>query len=261
MPALYIAERVGLSALKKTLHAFKLANTVQEVPSLALGALDSNLLRLTAAYGALANGGIYIQPRMFTSAIDSTGERLASAELVEERVSDEAATYVLTNILQGVLDEGTGKAARSKGFSRPAAGKTGTSDNARDAWFIGYTPTLVAGVWVGFDDNSPLGVTGGAAAAPIWGDFMKCSAPFTPAGEFVPPPGVTSVTIDTNSGQVATSECPQNDLLKEVFVQGTQPTKRCGLHPSDGNDPGTAHSASSERRSRESGFWGSLFGR
>ncbi len=260
MPALYIAERVGLSALKKTLRAFKLANSVQEVPSLALGALDSNLIRLTAAYGALANGGIYIQPRLFTSAIDSTGERLASAELVEERVSDEAATYVLTNILEGVLDEGTGKAARSKGFSRPAAGKTGTSDNARDAWFVGYTPTLVAGVWVGFDDNSPLGVTGGAAAAPIWGEFMKCSAPFTPPGEFVTPPGVTSVTIDAKNGQIATATCPQQDRLSEVFVQGTQPTKRCTLHPSDAEEASTSQRSSSERRSRESGFWGSLFG-
>lgn len=256
MPALYIAERVGLPALKRTLRDFKLATTVQEVPSLALGALDTTLLRLTAAYGALANGGVYIQPRLFTAAIDSVGLRLASSELVEERVSDEGATFILTDILEGVIDRGTGKAVRAKGFTRPAAGKTGTSDNARDAWFVGYTPTLVAGVWVGFDDNSPTGVTGGVAAAPIWGDFMKCSAPFVPAAEFVRPPSVTSAVIDTKSGQLATSECPESERLGEVFLQGTQPTRRCALHPGGGSEPGSGD----REGSRESGFWGSLFG-
>lgn len=259
MPALYIAERVGLSALKKTLSAFKLAQSVQEVPSLALGALDTNLLRLTAAYAALANGGVYLQPRLFTSALDSSGERLATAEIVEERVSDENATYVLTNILEGVLSRGTGKGARSKGFSRAAAGKTGTSDNARDAWFVGYTPTLATGVWVGFDDNSPIGITGGAAAAPIWGEFMKCSSPFVPPGDFLPPPGVAQATIDSKTGQIATTECPPENRVDEVFVKGTQPHATCSLHPGDAAPGGTGDDG--KRGGRESGFWRSIFGR
>ncbi|MEN9847249.1 MAG: hypothetical protein RIS36_2396 [Pseudomonadota bacterium] len=262
MPALYIAERIGLSTLKKTLSAFKIAPTVQEVPSIALGALDSNLLRLTAAYGALANGGVYIQPRLFTAAVDGSGERLANSEIVEERVADEAASFVLTNILRGVLDRGTGAKARSKGFTRPAAGKTGTSDNARDAWFIGYTPTLVAGVWLGYDDNTPISITGGAAAAPIWGDFMKCSSPFLPLGDFSPPPGVSFANVDIRTGQIATPDCPRERVSSEAFVKGTLPTVRCGEHGGGGQEAPTESYASPSRRGdRQSGFWNSIFGR
>lgn len=262
MPALYIAERIGLSTLKKTLSAFKIAPTVQEVPSIALGALDSSLLRLTAAFGALANGGVYIQPRLFTSAIDGAGERLAASELVEERVADESAAFVLTNILRGVLDRGTGKGARSKGFGRAAAGKTGTSDNARDAWFVGYTPTLVAGVWIGFDDNAPLGITGGGAAAPIWGDFMKCSAPFMPVGDFSPPPGVSFVEVDVRTGQIATPDCPRATVVNEAFIKGTEPHKTCAEHGGgeDATSSGEAAAGRPSRGGRQSGFWGSIFG-
>jgi penicillin-binding protein 1B len=263
MPALYIAERIGLATLKKTLSAFKIAPTVQEVPSIALGALDSNLLRLTAAYGALANGGVYIQPRLFTAAIDGSGERLAASEVLEERVADEGASFVLTNILRGVLDRGTGKAARSKGFNRPAAGKTGTSDTARDAWFVGYTPTLVAGIWLGFDDNTPLNITGGGAAAPIWGDFMKCSAPFLPLGDFSPPPGVSFVTVDIKTGQIATPDCPREYVAQEAFLKGTEPSKRCAQH-GGGNDTSSGSEVEQgrpRRGDRQSGFWGSIFGR
>lgn len=262
MPALYIAERIGLSTLKSTLSAFKLAPNVQEVPALALGALDTNLLRLTAAYGALANSGIYVQPRLFMSALDGSNSRIASSEVAEERVADEGASFVLTSILEGVLDRGTGKGARSKGFKRQAAGKTGTSDNARDAWFVGYTPTLVAGVWVGFDDNSPISVTGGAAAAPIWGEFMKCSSPFIPPGDFIAPPTVTTLKVDVKSGGLATSDCPDSEITTEVFIRGTEPTRRCSVH-SDGSEESpseTGHHSRGSSSGRQSGFWRSLFG-
>jgi penicillin-binding protein 1B len=262
MPALYIAERIGLATLKRTLSAFKIAPTVQEVPSIALGALDSSLLRLTAAYGALANGGVYIQPRLFTAALDGAGDRLAVSELVEQRVASEDAAFVLTNILRGVLDRGTGKGARSKGFARAAAGKTGTSDNARDAWFVGYTPTLVAGVWLGYDDNSPLNLTGGGAAAPIWGDFMKCSEPFMPIGEFSPPPGVSTVEVDIKTGQIATPDCPRSSVITEAFVRGTEPSKRCSEHGGgDEVSPDEVRDGRSHSGGRQSGFWTSLFGR
>ncbi len=254
MPALYIAERIGISTLKKALSAFKIAPTVQEVPSIA------NLLRLTAAYGALANGGVYIQPRLFTTAVDSAGDRLANSEIVEERVTDEDAAFVLTNILRGVLEHGTGTKARSKGFTRPAAGKTGTSDTARDAWFIGYTPTLVAGVWLGYDDNSPITITGGAAAAPIWGDFMKCSSPFLPLGDFTAPPGVKFADVDIKTGQLATPECPRERVVSEAFVKGTEPTAWCLEHGGEQEAPTENANSPARRRDRQSGFWSSLLG-
>jgi len=234
MPALYIAERVGLPAIKRALQGFEIsAKDFSAVPSLALGALDTNLLRLTGAYGALANGGIFVEPRLYSVALDADNERLSSAKVREKRVADEAATFVLTNILQGVIERGTGKGARAKGFSAPAAGKTGTSDSSRDAWFVGFTPTLVAGVWVGLDDNSPTKLTGGGAAAPIWGDFMACAAPYLNSPAFIPPREVRSVAIDQDSGLKATDWCPKSRVINEIFVSGTEPDHECLNHPGE----------------------------
>jgi penicillin-binding protein 1B len=232
MPALYIAERVGLQALKRTMQAFQLSSqSFNAVPSLALGALDTNLLRLTSAYGAIANGGVYVQPRLYSAALDGDNERLSAPPVGERRVADEAASFVLTDIMQGVVDRGTGKAARSSGFTAPAAGKTGTSDNARDAWFIGFTPTLSVGVWVGFDDNTPMNLTGGAAAAPIWGAFMACAAPYISASSFIPPPEIVFTRIDQESSAAATENCPSSSVVQELFVRGTEPEVPCPLHP------------------------------
>lgn len=266
MPALYISERIGLSALRRAVSSVFLAEKVSEVPSLALGALDTNLLRLTAAYGALANGGNYVAPRLFVTALDGQGERLAAAEIHQNRVADEPATFVLTSILQGVIERGTGKGVRSAGYDGPAAGKTGTSDNTRDAWFVGYSPALVTGVWVGLDDNSPTGLTGGAAAAPIWGEFMKCAKPYLADDTFQAPPGVVFLDVDRNTGGLYTGDCPESVRLREVFVRGTEPTKLCAEHASgsseytpsqEGGDP--APSRPESRRQRDT-FWGSLFG-
>jgi len=257
MPALYISERIGIAALKRTATQFKLSDHVQAVPALALGALDTNLLRLTAAYAALANGGIYVTPRTFISALDADGSRLLAGQPREERVSEENATFVLTNILQGVIERGTAKAVRAKGFTRPSAGKTGTSDNARDAWFVGFTPNLAAGVWVGLDDNSPLNLTGGAVAAPIWGDFMKCSAPFFAEAAFIPPRGVISVPIDGETGRLATPACPQASVIQEMFVQGTEPRAHCSKH--GGSHEGESEPSGTEQAPTPSGFWGRIF--
>lgn len=260
MPALYIAERIGLPALKRTLSAFKIAPSVQEVPSIALGALDSTLLRLTAAYGALANSGVYIQPRLYQSALDGSNERLATAELAEERVADESASFVLTTILEGVLERGTGKNVRAKGFTRPAAGKTGTSDTARDAWFIGYTPTLAVGVWVGFDDNTPINLTGGAAAAPIWGQFAKCSSPYVALGDFSPPPGVVFLDVDTKTGEAATAQCPREQVVKEAFVKGTEPVTPCKIHDSGEHESDPKPSPQPPTKQGRNSFWSTIFG-
>ena len=261
MPAIYIAERVGLPALRRTLSAFKLSDNVQEVPSLALGALDTTLLRLTSAYGALANSGIYIQPRLFITALDNDGERLMTSELLEERVADDNATYVLTNILQGVLSRGTGTAARAAGFTREAAGKTGTSNDARDAWFVGFTPNLVVGVWSGFDDNSPINLTGGSAAAPIWGDFMECSSNYLPTAPFVAPAGVSFVEIDRSSGGKITENCPDSARTTEVFVHGTEPSHDCPMHPAElGEVHQLPQRYDPSNNRRDQSFWRSIFG-
>lgn len=256
MPALYISERVGVPAIARTASQFRLSSSVQGLPSLALGALDTNLLRLTAAYAAIANGGVFISPRMYVAAFDGDNERLSAPKIVEQRVADENATFVLTNILQGVIERGTAQSVRRSGFTGPAAGKTGTSDSARDAWFVGFTPNLVAGVWVGFDDNAQTGLTGGGAAAPVWADFMKCSAIYLSEANFIPPPGVEFVKVDGQSGLVATEACPDDTIAEEVFVRGTAPSRRC---PHDGTQPEAPQERLPGDPSQRSGFWSRLF--
>lgn len=229
IPAVQILTRVGVPAFKRTLLSFNLAEKIPEVPALALGALDTSLLDLTAAFGALANGGVYIAPRTFTAVLNEEQVQIATSEIREQRVADEAATFVLTDILRGVIDRGTASSIRSNGYSGPAAGKTGTSDQSRDAWFVGYTPALVTGVWLGYDDNRSLGITGGSAAAPLWAEFMKCASAYLAPADFIPPPDVRRVEVDPASGLRVTPDCPSEQAVAELFVAGTEPATRCDL--------------------------------
>jgi penicillin-binding protein 1B len=130
--------------------------------------------------------------------------------------------------MEDVINKGTGASVRSMGFSAPAAGKTGTS---RDGWFAGFTSNLICVIWVGFDDNRDLGLSGSAAAAPIWGDFMKRAVAlpqYHNTQDFQIPDGVLQETIDPQSGQLATAKCPQT--VQEYFVSGSEPTQVCELH-------------------------------
>jgi penicillin-binding protein 1B len=132
-------------------------------------------------------------------------------------------------LLKGVLDRGTARSARIQGFDRPAAGKTGTTNDTKDAWFVGYTPDLLAVVWVGFDNQSKLGLSGSQAALPIWTELMKRALAGTPVTDFVPPLGIKMVDIDPLSGQRATPNCPQ--VIQEAFLEGDEPSGFCPLHP------------------------------
>ena len=132
--------------------------------------------------------------------------------------------------MEDVINHGTGYPVRALGFNAPAAGKTGTS---RDGWFAGYTSNLLCVVWIGFDDNRDLGLAGGAAAAPVWGEFMKRAVAlpaYHKTQDFEPPPGVVAETVDTQTGQLATPSCPQS--AQEYFIAGSEPTEYCdGSHP------------------------------
>ncbi|MBX7145413.1 MAG: PBP1A family penicillin-binding protein [Oligoflexia bacterium] len=262
IPAAYIAQRVGLHAVATTLHKFHVSDgTIPEVPALALGSLDTTLLSLTAAYAAIANGGQYVQPRLFLRVADSDGETILREEIKEERLVDEGPVFVLTNILQGVVERGTGTAARRYGFRGNAAGKTGTSNESRDAWFVGFTPNLATGVWVGLDDNTMIDLTGGKAAAPIWGDYMHCVSGEIAESTFVAPRDVQWIDIDADSGALATPECPRERVVREIFVTGTQPQTGCPLHGavSIPSFPGTAETTPPSPRRKRS-IWDMLFG-
>jgi penicillin-binding protein 1B len=158
----------------------------------------------------------------------SDGRVLEKHDIGVEEVLNPATAFLVTDLLEGVLERGTARSARKAGFHWKAAGKTGTTDEGRDAWFAGYTPDLLVVVWVGYDDNWPLGLTGAQAALPIWVDFLKEVLVGRPSQQFQPPPGVVQVTVDPASGEIAHAGCPTR--VTELFIEGTEPKALCSLH-------------------------------
>ena len=148
---------------------------------------------------------------------------------LEQAISPEVA-YVITSILKGVLERGTARSV-SGTVKVPVAGKTGTTNDSRDAWFAGYTPRLAALVWVGFDKPESIGRSGSQAALPIWAEFIRNTSDWLVTEEFMPPPGVVFVEIDRLSGLSATKAC--TDTITEVFIAGTEPEEPCPLHSDD----------------------------
>lgn len=202
-----------------------------EYPSLVLGASEVTPFEVAVAFSTLANQGVRVKPVTIKRVINADGQTLErhGVEVTQAVLPEDA--YILTHMLEGVLERGTARSARQQGFSRPAAGKTGTTNDYGDAWFVGYTPDLVTVVWVGFDQRQSLGLSGGQAALPIWTNFMKHATAGQPEAEFVPPPGVVLVPIDPHTGMRATAQCPV--VIEEAFPEGVEPTQPCSLHATD----------------------------
>ena len=227
VPTVELAQKVGIDAVANTAKLFGFGDNLPRVPSLALGAGEVSPLEMARAYLGLANGGLLSNIISTLSVTENDrNEPLYIAQIDETRVSSEAAVYVLTNMMQSVIENGTGRVTRSLGFHSPAAGKTGTSNDARDAWFAGYTPSLLTVVWIGLDNNEELGLTGGKAAAPIWAEYMKCVSAMEPNLDFVVPEGVTFKSIDAKTGLLFSSECSDQAVM-EVYVSGTEPQENC----------------------------------
>jgi len=189
--------------------------------TLALGSLTLTPMELTSAYCTFADGGVRMDPIGIKYIIDRRGAIIESNEPHGKRVLDEQTDFLITSMMEDVVRQGTGWRARA--LKRPVAGKTGTTNDYRDAWFLGFTPDLVAGVWVGFDDMSSLGEkeTGSRAAAPVWVDFMKSVSGNYEPRDFPMPDGITTRLIDRETGLLANS-WTENPLL-EYFVEGTEP--------------------------------------
>ena len=183
---------------------------------------------VAAGYTAFAAGGVRAEPLFISSVVSAEGKAEESNAPQSRPVLDPRVAFLVTSLMEDVINHGTGYPVRALGFEAPAAGKTGTS---RDGWFAGYTSNLLCVVWVGFDDNRNLGIAGGEAAAPIWGEFMKRAVTqpmYRNTRPFMPPDGVMEVTIDPQSGQLATASCPQT--TNEYFVEGSEPTQYCQMH-------------------------------
>jgi penicillin-binding protein 1B len=228
VPAVRAAKTLGAKPIVQLLHRLGVTSAIgDDLSSVALGSSSVSLMEITAAYGAVANGGIAVQPTAVRSTKDRLGDSVWNGMQNRQQAASPQGAYVLTSLLEGVIQRGTASKAKVLGLRGSVAGKTGTTDGYRDAWFVGYTSDLVIGVWVGFDDERPLRLTGSQAALPIWMDLARRIIPPT-APAFVMPFGVVARNIDPKTGQLATSQCPEQ--VVEVFIEGTEPSIYCEVH-------------------------------
>lgn len=222
---------VGVPKVAQMARALGIQSRLREVASLALGTSEVTPLELTTAYATLANGGIFVRPNAVRAVLDRGGNLIWSPRRESRRVVRAETAYLATTLLEGPVIYGTAASIRSEfGFMRATAGKTGTTDNENDAWFVGYTPDIVAGVWVGCDHNRRLGLSGTQAAVPIWARFMEIAHRGKPERDFQAPPGVVDVWIDADTGYRAGAECPH--VMRESFIPTTEPRQVCpSFHP------------------------------
>jgi membrane carboxypeptidase/penicillin-binding protein len=185
-------------------------------------------LDLATAYTVIANHGVRVDPRFFVTVKDAGGRTIDTVETTRHAVAHPESAYLVADMMTSVIDQGTGREVRARGFKAVAAGKTGTTNDTRDAWFVGFTPDTLAVVWVGYDDNRPLGLSGSQAALPIWTRFMKAAVSGRESRSFSPPAGVTLARIDPASGRLARPACPSAHT--ETFITGTEPRAWCALH-------------------------------
>jgi penicillin-binding protein 1B len=219
-----LAEAVGYDNVATLARAAGITS-VRATPAMALGAYDATPLDMSAAYTVFANAGVRLSPIMMKAIHNPNGEVVESFQTEKTPVLDPRVAYVMTTMMEGVVNTGTGYPVRQLGFNAPAAGKTGTS---RDGWFAGYTSNLICIVWVGFDDYSDLKLSGATTAAPIFAEFMKRAQKipqFSNMTEFKQPDGVVDVRIDKATNRLSTPACP--DAYAVAFIAGTEPRETC----------------------------------
>ncbi len=241
--AVKIGSDLGVDSIITVARALGIQSDLSRNLSLTLGASEVTPLELTNAYASFAAGGRAADPVFITSVVDPAGEPLHLAEPPEPvQAIGAAEAFVMTSLLRSVVEEGTGKKALR--LNRPLAGKTGTANQQRDGWFVGYSPDLAAGVWVGFDDHSRMGTgwaQGAGTALPIWVMFMEAALSSRPRKDFRAPPGVVFARVDPDNGLLASPRLVGSRL--EVFVEGTEPrslSSRSGREPEMTSDGGSS---------------------
>jgi membrane peptidoglycan carboxypeptidase len=227
VPTAYVGSMLGPRILVETAHELGVSEDMPAVLPIAIGAGETTLLELASAYQVFASEGIARPPYAIESVVDGRGHLIFEHEPAEKRLIRRDVAYVMTGALEEVLRVGTGASSAAMGLTFPAAGKTGTTDAYRDAYFVGYTPALVSGVWVGFDEPQSIGLPGAKAALPAWVNFMVASAPARTA-DFKVPKGIVMATIDPDSGGLATPRCPRR--MTVPFLAGSEPRQLCRVH-------------------------------
>jgi penicillin-binding protein 1B len=226
VPAARIGQAVGIGKVVEMARRLGIESRLPAVPSLALGTAEVSPLEIVTAYSTFANGGLRPTPRSFIGLLDDRGVGQEQWPLAgARRVLDPGTAYLTTSLLEGVVDRGTGVGIRARGLRGPIAGKTGTTDDEYDLWFVGFTPEIVAVVWVGYDEPRPIGVPSSRGALPIWADFLTEVSGGRVRGVFAKPTGVERIEIDPTSGARAMAGCPERRA--EFFLAGTAPEETC----------------------------------
>jgi penicillin-binding protein 1B len=222
-----VAESAGYEEVAALWRRIGAGTPPRPYPAIALGVFEATPFEIATAYTLFPNGGT-IRPLTTISRLVSKGKDLSLQADKTRSVARPDTTFLVTNMMRSVINEGTGAGARAAGFALDAAGKSGTTNELRDAWFVGFTPELLTVVWVGMDDNQPVGLSGTQAALPIWTTFMTRALAGHANLTFNPPDGITFVDIDRDTGKVAAPGCPR--VFKEAFLAGTEPAEVCQLH-------------------------------
>jgi membrane peptidoglycan carboxypeptidase len=233
IPTVQLAEQVGLDDVARTAHQAGIHSPIDPTPSMPLGTVAVSPLELATAYGAFAGLGSAAVPRTMLRVKAEDGEELWAAEAPKvSRLLDPGVAYLVTNVLQEAVVRGTGAAVGASGLEVPAAGKTGTTNDATDAWFVGYTPDVVAAIWMGFDERRPImgAATGGRLAAPAWARMMKRVYARRPAPKAWPVPrNVLAARVDPESGAPLAEDCEPSwgEAYRELFLRGMVPAAVC----------------------------------
>ena len=228
IPTIKVAETTGYDQVAALWKRVGASTPPRPYPSIALGVFEATPFEIATAYTLFPNGGTIKPLHAISRFISSAGKDVPLKIDAPKTIARPDTTYLVTNMMRSVLNEGTGAGARAAGFTQDAAGKSGTTNDLRDAWFVGFTPELLTVVWVGLDDNNPLGLSGTQAALPIWTAFMMRALGGRTSGGFEAPDGVVLADIDRDTGKIAVPGCPR--VFHESFLAGTAPTELCMLH-------------------------------
>ncbi len=221
VPTVRLSQKIGMESIIETAKKCGIHSSLTPLPSLALGAQEITPLEMATAYSSIANLGKKAVPLSIRDVVNLDGNIIVKKRIEIEQAVSPQASYLITDILKGAIERGTAKKLREYGFKGIAAGKTGTTNDFRDSWFVGYTPQLLTLVWIGYDSNKPTGLSGSSGAMHVWANYMERIGDHYGLGYFPVPTGL--VYVDMDSGGLKKVDQAIRDLDKELFIEGTEP--------------------------------------
>ncbi|HUP64311.1 MAG TPA: PBP1A family penicillin-binding protein [Thermoanaerobaculia bacterium] len=220
----------GVDSVIKTASVLGVDTEMADNPALILGAVEVPPVQMAEAYTTLARMGSRLPLRTIRFVTDEDGDAVASGRIDPVQVFPARDVYLAVHLMEGVMNRGTGAGSRALGFRKTAAGKTGTTNDQRDAWFIGFTPDTLALTWIGFDSNQPVGISASDSAVPMWARLMTEITAGRESRDFPVPGGMVFAEVDATSGGLVTPQCPGNQVVQEAFKAGTEPRHLCPIH-------------------------------